>query len=380
MLLLRKTGVILLLAFIANMLSVSALAAPETGASSVILIHADSGQVLYERNADAKMLIASTTKIMTAIVVLENCALDETVVPGAESAGVEGSSMYLRAGESYTVEELLYGMMLVSGNDAATALALHTAGSVEAFAGLMNEKAAELGMTSSSFKNPHGLDEDGHYSTARDMAKLAAYCMANEDFARIVGTKIYTVKDQTYCNHNRLLSSYDGCIGVKTGYTSAAGRSLVSCAERGDARYICVTLGDRNDWEDHAALYDWAFSAYKCVRVISPETEYSVPVVSGTQPTARAYASGRATVLMSPDDEPEYVVELPGYEFAPVRAGSAAGSVSVYVNGTLVASAPLVYARSVEIKPGTELTGWERFRRALTLDGGPYYLVESENE
>lgn len=145
------------------------------------------GQVLFEKNPDAHMLIASTTKIMTAIVVLEHCELDDVVKVDERSAGVEGSSMYIKAGEEYTVEDLLYGLMLVSGNDAASALALHVADDMDDFAELMNEKAAQLGMTESSFKNAHGLDEEGHYSTARDMAKLAVYCMGNEDFARIAG-------------------------------------------------------------------------------------------------------------------------------------------------------------------------------------------------
>ena len=163
----------------AAILATPALAAPATGAHSAILMHADTGEVLYEHNADDRMLIASTTKIMTAIVVLENCALGEEVEVDSRSAGAEGSSMYLKAGERYTVEDLLYGLMLVSGNDAALALAIHTAGSVEGFARLMNEKARELGMTGSHFENPHGLDAEGHYSTAKDMAVLAAHCMAN---------------------------------------------------------------------------------------------------------------------------------------------------------------------------------------------------------
>lgn len=167
--------------------------APQCSSECTILIHADSGEVLYERSADQRMLIASTTKIMTAIVALENCDLDEVVKIDSHSAGVEGSSMYLKAGEEYTVMQLLYGLMLVSGNDAASALALHVSESIEDFAQLMNDKAVELGMTSSSFKNPHGLDEDGHYSTARDMATLAAYCMRNESFVSIVSTRSKTV-------------------------------------------------------------------------------------------------------------------------------------------------------------------------------------------
>ena len=263
----KLTGFVLSLALIFSF-KIPAHAELAVSANSAILVHADTGQVLFEKNPDAHMLIASTTKIMTAIVVLEHCELDDVVKVDERSAGVEGSSMYIKAGEEYTVEDLLYGLMLVSGNDAASALALHVADDMEDFAELMNEKAAQLGMTESSFKNAHGLDEEGHYSTARDMAKLAVYCMGNEDFARIAGTVSHTVGEQTLVNHNRLLREYEGCIGLKTGYTMAAGRTLVTCAERDGARYVCVTLNDPDDWDDHRALYDWAFANYSFTEVI----------------------------------------------------------------------------------------------------------------
>ena len=202
----------------------------DNAARAAIVVHPETGAVLYEKNADERLGIASTTKIMTALVVLEHCALEEPVEILPEYTAVEGSSMYLRAGETYTVEELLYGLMLVSGNDAAVALACHTAGSVEAFADMMNDQARALGMTDSAFQNPNGLDAEGHYSTARDMAKLACAAMENETFRTIVSTKSTTVDGQTLVNHNRLLRSYNGAVGVKTGYTKTVGRTLVSCA------------------------------------------------------------------------------------------------------------------------------------------------------
>ena len=293
----KLTGLILSLALI-SFFKIPAHAEPGNSAKSAILVHADTGTVLYEKNADEHMLIASTTKIMTAIVVLEHCELDDTVEVDARSAGIEGSSMYIKAGETYTVEELLYGLLLVSGNDAASALALHVSENIEDFAALMNEKAAELGMTESSFKNAHGLDEDGHYSTARDMAKLAAYCMENEDFARIAGTVSHTVGEQTLVNHNRLLREYEGCIGLKTGYTMAAGRTLVSCAERDGARYVCVTLNDPDDWDDHKALYDWAFANYSFAEVIPAGLSHEVPVISGAESSAVAQTEGSARALI----------------------------------------------------------------------------------
>ncbi len=200
------------------------------------------------------MLIASTTKIMTALVVLENCSPDDQVKILPEYTSVEGSSMYLKAGESYTVRDLLYGMLLVSGNDAATALAYYCGGSIAGFAEMMNAKAREMGLTNSSCKNPHGLDADGHYSSAEDLAEITREAMKNELFAKIVGTKTYTIGEQTYMNHNKLLWNYDGMLGVKTGYTMAAGRSLVSCAERNGLRLICVTLSTRRLGRSQGAL------------------------------------------------------------------------------------------------------------------------------
>ena len=350
---------------------------PSTSAHSAILIHADTGKVLYEQNADDRMLIASTTKIITAIVVLENCALDETVEIDSRSAGTEGSSMYLREGETYTVEELLYGLMLVSGNDAAMALALHTAGSLEKFAGLMNDKAVELGMTGSHFANPHGLDAEGHYSTARDMAVLAAYCMENDDFACIVSSRSASVHGNELYNHNKLLGMYDGCIGIKTGYTMAAGRTLVSCAERGDTRFICVTLCDRDDWDDHAALYDWAFENYEYVRVVDSGTVYHVPAVSGEEAYAHVRAAEDGYALLSRGEEWSVSLELPPFVICPIYAGEKSGSISVTAGGDAVCTVPLVYANNMPavVSGGGFISRLERlwdglgFGKALYLTG-----------
>ena len=229
----------------------------EVSATAAVLMDADMGQVLYEKNGGRRMLIASTTKIMTALVVLEHAAPDDviTVTPNHMA---EGSSMYLRAGETVRVEELLYGLLLCSGNDAALALT-ECAGGLTPFVALMNEKAAALGMAHTSFANPNGLDADGHYSTARDMAVLAAAAVENPTFRRICSSRSVTIGQRTMENHNRLLRQVEGCVGLKTGYTQAAGRTLVSCTERDGCRLVAVTLQDGNDWADHAALYDYGF-------------------------------------------------------------------------------------------------------------------------
>lgn len=371
----KITGILLSLALIFSV-KIPAHAELSCSAKAAILVHADSGRVLYEKNADEHMLIASTTKIMTAIVVLENCELDDLVEVDSRSSGIEGSSMYLKAGESYTVEDLLYGLLLVSGNDAASALALHVADSMEEFAEMMNAKAEELGMTESSFKNAHGLDEDGHYSTARDMAKLAVYCMQNEDFARIAGTVSHTVGEQTLVNHNRLLREYDGCLGLKTGYTMAAGRTLVTCAERDGARYVCVTLNDPDDWDDHKALYDWAFANYSFAEVIPAGLSYEVPLISGEELTAAAETEGSAYALIKNGESFDMELELPSFAFAPIAEGESAGRAVACCGGQEIASVRIVYSEDVEVDRELKLTPGERFMRFWVLTGcsAPFYL------
>lgn len=228
-----------------------------TSAGAAILVDADSGDVLYEHRADEKRLIASTTKIMTGLVALDCARLQDTVEVTAEHM-VEGSSMYLQPGETVTVEELLYGLLLCSGNDAALCLADHCGG-LDAFVERMNEKARALGMVNTSFENPNGLDGENHYSTARDMAILAAYAVNDPTFVRLCSTTSVTVGDRSMSNHNKLLKTLPGCIGLKTGYTKAAGRTLVSCCVRDGRQLVAVTLCDGNDWADHAALYEWGF-------------------------------------------------------------------------------------------------------------------------
>ena len=236
--------------------------AQAVSAQRCILVDAQTGRVLYEKNPDEQGLIASTTKIMTALVVCEQCnVLDRMRIP-KEAVGIEGSSMYLQEGEVLTVQELLYGLMLRSGNDAAVALAIYCGGTVEGFAEMMNDKARILGMANSHFENPNGLDSPGHYSTARDLAILTQYAMKNPIFSKTVSTKSVTVGNRVLKNHNKLLWQVDGADGVKTGYTKAAGRILVSSAQREGRRLICVTMNAPNDWQDHSALLEEGFSRF----------------------------------------------------------------------------------------------------------------------
>ncbi len=348
----RTSRAAALLLAAAVFLSAPVHAAPGVSARSAILVDAASGRVLYEKNADERSLIASTTKIMTGLLVSEAGRLDEVFVIPPEAVGIEGSSLYLREGEQLTREQLLYGMMLRSGNDAAVALALATAGSVDAFVAEMNERAAELGLADTRFANPNGLDDEGNYSTARDLASLARAAMENETFRRVVATKEYRFGDRVVVNHNKLLWRCEGAVGVKTGYTRAAGRLLVSAAERDGRRLIAVTINDPSDWTDHAALLDYGFSAFAS-RVLSPDgaAPGAVEVIGGTSALAQCRQQGDLVYPMCEGETAELRVCLPRFVFAPVAAGERAGCIQAIIDGRVAAEAPLVWRSSVPAQP-----------------------------
>ncbi len=317
---------------------------PEISARCAVLTGPE-GQILYARNADERRLIASTTKLMTALVTAERCDGAEIVEIPASCCGIEGSSLYLSPGERYTVEELLTGLLLVSANDAAQALALHCAGSTEAFAALMNEKAAALGMNSSHFVNPHGLNAEGHYGSASDLAKLMAACMDVPALAAILGESSASVKEQTIYNHNKLLWRCPGCLGGKTGYTQAAGRCLVSCCQREGTRLYCATLSAPDDWNDHMALYDWGFARYE-TRNVTEDLRLTVPLL--TDPPSEIAVEAEPLRLFLPKGaEITLRAELPRFVFPPVKAGQTAGLVTVLADGDERGRSPLRFAESV---------------------------------
>lgn len=366
----KKRLMVMALLF-AALLRVNA-SADDISASAAIMYEPVTGTVLYEKNADERMLVASTTKIMTALVALENCELDEPVRIKREYTQVEGSSMYLKEGESYTMEELLYGLMLASGNDAALAVAGHVAGGVEQFAGLMNDKCGELGLENSHFVNPHGLDDPEHYSSARDLALITAAAMENETFREIFSTVWRNINGVSYKNHNKLLTSCEGCNGGKTGYTDAAGRILVSSAERDGMELICVTISDPQDWDDHMAMYDECFAKYRFVPALRADSS-RVSVVSGTS----EYVSLRAEVggvVVPAGSSVTTRTFLPSFVFAPVKAGERAGEVHINVDGDEHVI-PVVFSQTVFIDGSIPLTPWERFKRAwyMASSFGVYY-------
>lgn len=329
-------------------------------AQKAILLDGETGRVLYEKDADSRSLIASCTKIMTALVICEQCnVLDRVKIP-KEAVGVEGSSLYLKEGEVLTVQELLYGLMLHSGNDAAVALAIYCGGTVEGFAGLMNDKAHRLGLEGTHFENPHGLDSPNHYSTARDLAVLTAYAMKNPVFAQTVSTKSVRVGERSLTNHNKLLWRVEGADGVKTGFTKAAGRILVSSACRGGRRLICVTINDGNDWADHAALLEDGFSRYT-VRTVVEEGDLlgSVSVLGGEAEEVELLAAEGFRFSLAADEEPHILLGGADFAYAPVVKGESAGYAYVCVDEEVIGRVPLVYGDTVEMKKEEKKHFWE---------------------
>ena len=323
-------------------------------ARSACLIEAESGRVLYSKNADKRLPMASTTKIMTAIVAIESgIALNSVVKIPKSAVGIEGSSMYLYEGEELTFEALIYGLLLSSANDASVAIAITVAGSVERFVEMMNKKAQELSLTNTFFTNPHGLYHKEHYTTANELAILMAYCIKNPIFLTISGCREKTVamnedSARVLVNHNRLLRTYSGVIAGKTGFTKMSGRCLVTSAERDGLRLIAVTLNAPNDWQDHTNLYDFGFSNYQ--RIFFDEFSITIPVVSGT--TDQLVLKAKGTSLFLPRDYQEVTTEIqaPSFVFGGVKMGEQIGKI-VYKSGNkVVAVVPLIASENVNVK------------------------------
>lgn len=338
------------------------VSALESEASAAILYQPDTKTVLYEKNKDEKLGIASTTKIMTALVVLENAELDDIVDIRPEYTGIEGSSMYLKAGERFTVRELLAGMLLCSGNDAACSLAYHVAGGIEAFAELMNEKAEVLGLENTHFTNPHGLDDDNHYSTAFDLALIMSAAMENETFREITSEKSENIAGHEFVNHNKLLSMDDSIEGGKTGYTKKCGRTLVSSCNRG-YRLICVTLNCRDDWNEHLALYDMGYSQYE---MLDFDKTYTIPVISGESGAAELTCNFEP-VLIKTGYVDKISISLPRFVYAPVNCNDKIGQITVTFIDDKTITAGVYAAENIDISQNQKLSGFEKFLKTLRL-------------
>ena len=334
-------------------------AAPGVSAHAAVLMEASSGDVLMDTRAHEHLPMASTTKIMTALVALEHSDLAKSVKISDKAVGVEGSSVYLKAGEVLTMEQLLCALMLESANDAAAAIAIEVAGDIESFAAMMNETAARIGLTDTHFTNPHGLDNAEHYSSAYDLAILTRYALQNPDFARIVSTYKMNIPlngdegIRVLINHNRMLKYYDGAIGVKTGYTKRCGRCLVSAATRDGVTMIAVTLSAPDDWRDHTAMLDYGFSLYECAELAQPgQIRCALSCLGSTSESVSASnRDGVSLILPREHGEITHVTEANRYLCAPVMAGDTVGEIVFFCDGTEIARTPLYAEEDADALP-----------------------------
>jgi D-alanyl-D-alanine carboxypeptidase len=343
----------------------AATGGPGISAAAAILMDAATGRILFARNPDEPRLIASTTKLMTAMAAVSLLDVDmEYTITDADTR-VEGSSMYLRAGETLTVMDLLYGLILRSGNDAALALG-GAAGGVDILVAEMNRLAAEFGMANTSFANPHGLDHEDHYSTARDMAILAVRATENELVAYLCRTREVQVGERYMSNHNRLLRNLPGCEGLKTGYTRRAGRCLVSTVVLDGQRLVAVTLTAPDDWHDHRALYAFGFSVYPAREITYGGGPFGgLYVISGSSETVELTVDRTIALPLSQAEmgRLEVYQNTPPFVFAPVSAGRTAGTVRYVLDGVTLAEATLFFSHNVALDapPRPRPSLWRRF-------------------
>lgn len=340
-------------------MSVNAEEKPNVNAEAYVLYCADNGEIIASKDENKRMKPASTTKLMTTLLTLEQAAKGNKTVTFTKDMVAEGSSMYLKLGEKVKLSDLAVGMMMSSGNDAANAAAISISGSDGKFAELMNERAKQIGMKGTHFVTPSGLDDDNHYSTAYDLALLMAEGLKNEDFRNLTSQKSATVdftepadKRVTYSNHNRLLSLYEYCIGGKTGYTMAAGRCLVSAAEKDGLTLICVTLNDRNDWNDHKALYEYGFS--QLAMYTSPDSYFcaEVPLVGAESDSVMVMGEDDFSLVTSESDKDkiERKIYLDSFLYAPIKENDTVGKIEYFLDGESVGGTALKAAQTVSEK------------------------------
>lgn len=337
-------------------------------AKSAVLIDSENGRILFEYNKDEKLPMASTTKIMTALIVLEEENIDEYFSVGKSDITVEGSSMGLLPGDMVNLRILACGMLLASGNDAANAAAIRISGSVENFVRLMNKRAEEMGLFNTSFETPSGLDGKNHFSTSYDMAVLAKNAMENPLFAEICGSESLRLKygnppyKRILSNHNRLLKTLEGATGIKTGFTKKSGRCLVSSAEREGVSLICVTLCCPDDWNYHTALYNEYFGKLESVPLENLAKEKLIPVCGGAEKTVKAVPKKVSASLFDGEAERiEVVISAEPFVFAPVEKGKILGKALFYLDGELVAETPLIAEKTVEKVPESE-SFWDNIK------------------
>lgn len=340
-------------------------------AECACVIDALTGRVIYEKNMNKQHTMASTTKIMTALVALENSKFDDIVTVSENAAGTEGTSLYLKAQQQATMEDLLYGLMLQSGNDAAIAIAEGVSGSVSEFAVLMNKKCAEIGVKNTSFKNPNGLDEDGHFTTAYDLAMITREAMKNETFRQIVSTKSKQILNgtQTVSNHNKMLRQYEGCIGVKTGFTKKSGRCLVTAANRNGVEVIAVTLNAPNDWNDHRKMLDYAFAnTVRFPIVAKGMTVNTITVKDGESVSLELCADKDVYITENANEKFKNIsikCKIPNQITAPITKDEKIGEMTIYYKNSPIETVDLLASADVnyENKPKEKI--YNNFKKLL---------------
>lgn len=360
---------VMMFAVVLNTVSVKSLSA-----QSAVLINASTGEVIFEHDPHEHLPMASTTKIMTALILCEEPDLTKQVVTTKEMVTVEGSSMGLLEGDTVSYYGLIVGMLLASGNDAATTTAIALSGSLPEFAERMNKKAKEIGMTETNFVTPSGLDAEGHYSTAYDMALLGAYAMKNEIFRKVASSEKLTVEygnppyKRTLSNHNKLLSSYDECVGVKTGYTKKSGRCLVSAAENENGFVVAVTLNDPDDWKDSKSLLERGLSSVYYSE-LSADAPNSIAVVGADcEKIAITAENTRISVTDQSKNGMVCSVSLPHFLYAPVTANTVIGKIDYYYGGNHVSSAD-IYTKADAKKAEYNPTFVEEFIKVIEVLG-----------
>ncbi len=343
-------------------------------AESAIMIDAETGRIVYEKNADERLSMASTTKIITAIAAIENGNPADIVTVSENAASTEGSSVWLSPGEKLTLSELLYALLLESGNDAAVAIAEHVGGSAEGFASIMNEVCLKAGASSTNCVTASGLDDEMHYTTASDMAKIARYAMRSEVFREIVSTEKATIPwegkdwDRTLVNHNKLLTMYDGVDGIKTGYTKKSGRCLVSSAEKDGWRLIVVTLNAPDDWNDHIKLFDYAYSTYTEDAVLLTKGEVCGEIsVVGSKTNSITYGTDEDVSVRKISDE-DFNIEysIPESLTAPVTKGEKIGTATITFGKEIYKTVDLIALSDIK-KDSHPYIFYENFKKLLKI-------------
>lgn len=368
------SGIILFCFFISALSPLCKTSAqiPALSAKSAIVICADNGKVIYGKNEKEPLPMASTTKIMTALLTLEAAEKEDTNVTITDKmVPVDGSSMYLQVGQVLPLSSLAKGMLTVSGNDAANSAAIALCGSVDAFVALMNKKAKQIGMLDTIFETPSGLDKGNHHSTAYDMALLGAYALENQAFFDISSKKSVEVtfvkpdEIRTLYNENRMLKRYDGCIGIKTGFTRLAGRCLVSAAERNNTRLVATTLDAPDDWNDHEKLLNYGFSQIETV--IFDNKDYAIlPVVGGDTNEISAFVKDKISISVPKGDKNKIkkIVEVSPFLYAPLKQGQVVGKIKYQVDGDVLASNDLIIEKDVNLVR-LQRGIWQRLRAAV---------------